>query len=329
MKRIIIFIVSLMIVNESFSNNFSYKQYIAKDIKLNHENNELYYFPFPTAIKYDSDEIFILDAKDHEIKIFSKSGAFKNSIGRKGKGPGEFDFPFDMDIYKKKIYVSDKMNRRIQILDKEGNYIGGFKVLFYPQKILALGKDKILVSHLPQRSLGKEKMLHCFNINGELLWEKVDSSFSGNNIYDVFRNEIFIEKKENEQFFLIRKCNDRYIYSHDQNSGKIINKIKVEEAYSFKKIYIPTKPKKELMVFCEFFTLNNRKFFILIPEYIKDEGEKLDIVPGKQIAIINGEGKIQGYIDLPERFKLFCIDKERIYGIDKENNLRILNILKK
>jgi len=326
---IMVFFSSLVLFYQSFSNNFSYDQYITKDIKLDIENNDLYYFPLPTSIEYDSDKIFILDAEDNEIRIFSKSGTFKYSIGRKGQGPGEFNFPTDMAIYKKEIYVADKLNRRIQILDKKGNYIGGFKVLFSPQKILVLGTDKILVSHLPSRPSGKEKMLYCFNHDGKLLWKNVDSYFSKNNIYDVFRNRIFFEKGENEHFFLIRQSNDRYIYLHDNNSGDMINKIKVEEVYSFKKIYIPTKPKMELQVFCEFFTLNNGKFFLLTPDYIEHEGEIVDVGPGKRVVIINWEGRIQGYIDLPERFKKFCIDDKNIYGIDKENNLRILNILKK
>jgi hypothetical protein len=281
----------------------------------------------PTAIKFDSDKIFILDAKDHEIKVFSKSGSFGYAIGKKGTGPGEFNFPMHMDMYKDKIYVSDNMNRRVQILDKQGNYLSGFKVLFSPDKILVAGEDKIIVSHLSLRPTVKEKMIHCFNHNGELLWEKIDSYFSRNNIYDIFLNQIFLEKAENEQFFLIRKCNDRYIYLYNKD-GDLADKIKVAEEYSFKKISIPTKPEKELLGFCEFFAQANGKFFILTPEYIKEEGV-VDLVPGRQIVIINREGKIQGYIDLPERFKLFCVDNDRIYGIDTDDNLRILNILKR
>lgn len=56
--------------------------------------------------------------------------------------------------------------------------------------------------------------------------------------------------------------------------------------------------------------------------------EKKDLIPGKQIAIITMEGKIHGFIDLPDNFKLFCVDNTMIYGIDTENNLRILEIIK-
>lgn len=316
-----------MIVNKSYSNHLSYEQYIAKDVELNLKNNDQYFFYMPTAIKFDSDNIFILAAKDHEIKVFSKSGSFKYSIGKKGTGPGEFNLPMHMDIYNDKIYVSDNQNRRIQILDKQGNYLSGFKVLFSPKKILVAGEDNILVSHLPLRPTGKEKMIHCFNRNGELLWEKIDSYFSANNIYDIFLNQIFLERAENEQFFLIRSCNDRHIYLYNKD-GELAEKIKVTEEYSFKKISIPTKPEKELLGFCEFFVQANGKFFILTPEYIREEGV-VDLVPGRQIAIINREGKIQGYIDLPERLILFSVDNDRIYAVDKDDNLRILNIMKR
>lgn len=326
MKRIMAsFLVTLM-VNSLFSNIFFRTSYRAKDIKLNVNHKDLSYFPLPIAVDYDRESIFILDAKDSEIKIFSKAGRFKYSIGSKGQGPGEFNYPVDMDIFDDRIYVTDKLNRRIQILDKKGNFVGGFKVLFYPQKILVLGKNNILVSLLPLKPSKKEKLVHCFTSKGEFLYEMIDSCFSGDSIFDVFSNQIFLERDECEKFFLIRRFNDRNIYLNDAKGG-LIKEVRVEEEYSLQRIFIPTKAnqKRELSGFCWDSTLYDKKFYLLIPEYSKEEK---DLIPGKQIAIITLDGKIQGFIDLPDRLKLFCIDAAKIYGIDTENNLRILSIMK-
>lgn len=41
----------------------------------------------------DNDEIYILDNRENHVKCFDENGSYIRTIGRKGKGPGEFDTP--------------------------------------------------------------------------------------------------------------------------------------------------------------------------------------------------------------------------------------------
>ena len=324
MKKIIFLLLAICALNYASNTDFSLDRYTAKNIQFNLKDEEIYYFPLPVAINYDSKNIFVLDSRDSQVKVFSKSGDYEYSFGKRGQGPGEFSYPSDFDLSGGRIYIADKLNRRVQILDKKGNYQGGFKVLFYPQNILVLENKNILVSHLPLTSLKKERIVHCFDPEGKLIWEGIDSFCSGDNVYDVFANQIFLRNGGDGSFYLVKRFNDRNIYLYGNNGG-LNRKIKVDEKYKFKKILIPTKPnqKKELRGFCWFSTYYEKNFFLLMPEYSEKEQ---DLIPGKEISIINQAGGIKGLIELPNRIRLFCIDKNSVYGIDTLNNLRIFSL---
>lgn len=73
--------------------------------------------------------VWVADTGNGKIKIFSSDGKVLNSIGKKGKGPGEFDNPNSIAMgLKGRVYVADAGNRRVQILDREGNYVSEFPV---------------------------------------------------------------------------------------------------------------------------------------------------------------------------------------------------------
>jgi hypothetical protein len=299
--------------------------YLAQDVKLNLKDDDMAYFPRPVSISYNHKNIYVVDAKDNNIKVFSKSGAFIISIGRKGQAPGEFESPQDMDIFDEKIYVSESSNSRIQILDINGKYLGGFKVLFAPDQVSVLEKDRILVSKLPILPSPREKMIHCFSSSGKLLWEKVEAYFSGDSIYDTFRNFIILNKGDHEDFFMIKKSDDRFI-SHFTKEGEVTEKIEVSKDLSFKKIVLPLiSKKKELFGFCWDCNFYKSKFYGVVPEYTAEK----DLGPGKQLAVISLDGTIEAFIDLPDPVKKISVENDLIYALDSENYLRIFQVIKK
>ncbi|NIO63448.1 MAG: 6-bladed beta-propeller, partial [Gammaproteobacteria bacterium] len=56
---------------------------------------------------------------------FSEDGKYLSEFGTRGRGPGQLNGAHDLFYDKEggRIYVADRNNHRIQIFDKEGNYI--------------------------------------------------------------------------------------------------------------------------------------------------------------------------------------------------------------
>jgi DNA-binding beta-propeller fold protein YncE len=62
------------------------------------------------------------------ISVFDKSGKFIKSFGKLGSGPGEFKTPHGLVFDSKgRLIVADRANHRIQILDKDGKFLGEYR----------------------------------------------------------------------------------------------------------------------------------------------------------------------------------------------------------
>jgi DNA-binding beta-propeller fold protein YncE len=72
--------------------------------------------------------VYVVDTKKHDIAVFELStGALVERIGKRGKAPGEFNFPTNIAIDREgTLYVTDTMNFRVQILDPEGAVLKTF-----------------------------------------------------------------------------------------------------------------------------------------------------------------------------------------------------------
>jgi len=83
----------------------------------------------PAAVGWNSDtgEFWVLDAAEHACLIFDRQGSLRRTIGRRGAGPAEFNYPAGMTIDAGMgIVIADSMNFRVQILDQQGALIRVF-----------------------------------------------------------------------------------------------------------------------------------------------------------------------------------------------------------
>tara|TARA_R110001583_G_scaffold114876_3_gene265344 strand:- start:8291 stop:9304 length:1014 start_codon:yes stop_codon:yes gene_type:complete len=83
----------------------------------------------PTGIAYSvlSKEIWVVETAAHRISILNEQGELIKTIGKRGVGSGEFNFPTSIWIDKSgNAYVIDTMNFRIQIFNKKGEIISIF-----------------------------------------------------------------------------------------------------------------------------------------------------------------------------------------------------------
>jgi len=82
----------------------------------------------PAAIAFDEERgrIYISDTKEHHIKVYDRNGKYLFTIGKRGGGEGEFNFPTHISFKHGKLYVNDSMNYRVQILDPDGRFLKQF-----------------------------------------------------------------------------------------------------------------------------------------------------------------------------------------------------------
>ena len=75
----------------------------------------------PAAVDKKGDKVIVADFYNHRI-IFNDGGQ-NRTFGKKGKGPGEFHYPTDVQFANDKIYIADAYNHRVQVFDEEGKYL--------------------------------------------------------------------------------------------------------------------------------------------------------------------------------------------------------------
>ncbi|MBL1212911.1 MAG: hypothetical protein HND52_06100 [Ignavibacteriae bacterium] len=77
---------------------------IWKNIKLDSKfkvggiESEIFLYPSRIRVDY-SDNFYVLDNMDCSVSKFDKKGNFIIKYGKKGRGPGEFQNPFDFDVF--------------------------------------------------------------------------------------------------------------------------------------------------------------------------------------------------------------------------------------
>lgn len=83
----------------------------------------------PTGLAYDpfSRQLYVVDTAAHQILVFSADGKHLASIGQRGNGDGEFNFPTMIwRDAERRLYVTDSLNFRIQMFDAQGRFLGRF-----------------------------------------------------------------------------------------------------------------------------------------------------------------------------------------------------------
>lgn len=106
----------------------------------------------PMEIKCDSEgKVYVLDQKANNIKIFNSSGKFVRTIGRRGRGPGEFNAPHHFTFAKDRLVIWDQGNYRICTISPEGKFLKSIKFRMlgaWPYKLRSLPNGDIIIERL-------------------------------------------------------------------------------------------------------------------------------------------------------------------------------------
>lgn len=76
----------------------------------------------PTGLARDAatGRLYVADTYAHTIQVFDDTGTPVATLGRRGSGDGELNFPTHLAFARGELYVCDTMNQRIQVFGPEG-----------------------------------------------------------------------------------------------------------------------------------------------------------------------------------------------------------------
>lgn len=83
----------------------------------------------PTGLALDRERgrLYVADTMTHSVHVYDTQTLHHLfDIGRRGGGKGEFNFPAHLALAGGKLYVTDEMNFRIQVFDREGKFLSAF-----------------------------------------------------------------------------------------------------------------------------------------------------------------------------------------------------------
>lgn len=118
-----------------------------------------------------NDRIYFCAQFQHRIFVLDKAGNLIRTIGRRGQGPAEFNFPHSICEYHGDLYVTDTRNARIQILSPEGE---ARKIIKLPDSLggLWVSGDKLIlykpVSRLAERTNAGYPLIGIYDLEGRL-----------------------------------------------------------------------------------------------------------------------------------------------------------------
>ncbi len=150
-------IAGLIFTEESTINSDSGDINISNDLVIGSPDQpDEYQLGAPVAIRTDSKgTIFIADRASMDIKVFSKNGEYKKTIGGRGRGPGEFqDINFMEITPNNNLIVLDRGSLQLTILSTDGDEVDVLPIdvstqgsQYYPVD-LAYYEDQIIGLHL-------------------------------------------------------------------------------------------------------------------------------------------------------------------------------------
>ncbi len=147
--------------------------------------------------------IYILDQGiARKLYKFNINGKFIKSIGKQGKGPGEYNFISDFDIKNEIIYISSQQNNKMILFDTDGNHITDVKFDDYIGMGFSVLNDG---SFVVKNNDGSNKAVIFYDCKGKTI-NKISNHqnlfrYSNEYMFSKFKNELFIFFALNDTVF--------------------------------------------------------------------------------------------------------------------------------
>ncbi len=82
----------------------------------------------PVAVHFDGGvgELFVVDVVAHDVKVIGRDGSLLRILGKRGSGPGEFNYPTAVAVEGSTLWIADTGNHRVQAMDRYGSFLSSF-----------------------------------------------------------------------------------------------------------------------------------------------------------------------------------------------------------
>lgn len=272
--------------------------------------------------------IFISDPVVGDVKVYNFNGKLIGFLGKKGKGPGEFQSPFGLCGDEEFIYVADPVLRSVLIFGKK-DFKFKRQIRVYDARDVRVVNGKFFISAPYVFSRDMVYSLHIYDFNGKKLKSVVqtpDVVVKNNFISDG----VLMDNDANGNIYVAHEMEYK-IYKIDVN-GNIL-----AEFYGKNKSYIP--PPKE--PFMEFFSRDRIKkwaeSWVHVDRLVVLKKSGLIVVslarfnPSDFIIDIYDLNGNLIYVGIRSKYRLYCCDSEdNLYFIERvEGDDRIDFIVKK
>jgi sugar lactone lactonase YvrE len=118
-----------------------------------------YFYQPNDVLTAPNGDIFVAEghgAGGSRLLKFSKDGTLIKAWGKKGTGPVEFDQPHALAMDSRgRLFVGDRNNNRIQILDQDGAFLEEWKQFSRPSGIYIDRQDNIYVADSESESVAR------------------------------------------------------------------------------------------------------------------------------------------------------------------------------
>ena len=219
--------------------------------------DEKYMFQEPLSIDRDENGcLYILDNKACTIKKFDRNGQYVSDFGRRGQGPGEFEYPGTISIGDEDKIMVTTMGAVFHIFDLSGRFIKRLQLNQYQGIFMQMMKSGTLVGYSMEirgENSKDNKILKTFDQEGNVrhefgepfLVDKVQSSWFANfpaietdnqdNVFINFTHQNRIEKYSSNGDLLMKIDRElpfplKYGYKKDTiNIGGVVREIDRED----------------------------------------------------------------------------------------------------
>ena len=340
MKKILFFFLSVVLLLASCqqkeqSNKENSKGFSIGEQKTNKRNfspikleelKTLYYKENkvfnPIAIRVDEqNNIYLHDFADQKIKQIKDEKIIEYGEG-KGKGPKEFMNIVDFRIKNGTIYIVDNILNKIALFKKDGDFLKVFKSETYLNRIEILSNNIVSLAN-PTSS---NKYFLLFDMDFKLIQpfaDRLDGHFEP--VKRLFYSTgSLTSDKNNTIYFGFRYYGALLSYNINTNGYTVMRTIDETDfpVIKMNKNGIAAAP-RNVPIPCRNIAFDNDKLFVYTnagEDIYKKKIYVIDVYNANNITYLYS-------IKLPFKLYRLTIKNNRLYGIDKERNIRLWKII--